>query len=52
MLDIPSEDYLTALENNKEFTKHQASATKDEDAAYAVFHYTPQHIMNNPRFEK
>lgn len=45
VVDCPSVEYLNSFLNQEAFTKHQASATCDNDFAYLVVHFTPSHIF-------
>jgi ribonuclease Z len=35
---------------NEIFSKHQSTATRDEDVAHTVVHFTPQKIMDHPKY--
>nr|XP_008197361.1 PREDICTED: ribonuclease Z, mitochondrial isoform X2 [Tribolium castaneum] len=52
VLECPSEEYLDSLIDCEEFKKHQETATKDEDLAHTVVHFTPQKIINHPRYKE
>lgn len=49
VIDCPSEEYLDSLEAKTEFAAHQKSAQHEEDVATLVVHFTPSHVMMNPR---
>nr|CAD7441864.1 unnamed protein product [Timema bartmani] len=50
VVDCPSVDYLDRLVNHSVFTKHQATATSENDVAYLVVHFTPQGVMEDSRY--
>nr|CAD7262484.1 unnamed protein product [Timema shepardi] len=50
VVDCPSVDYLDRLVNHAVFTKHQATATSENDVAYLVVHFTPRVVMEDPRY--
>ena len=50
VLECPSEAYLDSLVDNEIFKKHQATAVRNEDFAHTVVHFTPQKIMNHPKY--
>lgn len=52
VLECPSEEYLDSLLANEEFAKHQSTATKDEDLALTVVHFTPQTVINHPQYKE
>lgn len=50
-MECPSEDYLESFLSHPAFARHQMSATpKEEDVPYCVIHFTPQQVMDNPRY--
>ncbi|CAH0564098.1 unnamed protein product [Brassicogethes aeneus] len=51
VVDCPTVEYLDSMVESEEFRKHQKFATKDEDLAYLVVHFTPQNVMDNPRYK-
>lgn len=51
VVECPSEDYLEPFVNHPVFAKHQmGGVSKTEDIPYCVVHFTPQSVMNNPRY--
>jgi ribonuclease Z len=52
VLECPSEEYLDSLVENEIFSKHQSTATRDEDVAHTVVHFTPQKIMDHPKYKQ
>lgn len=38
--------------NNEVFKKHQAETDNDVDLAYLVVHFTPQIVMNHPKYKE
>lgn len=46
------EDYLESFVNHPAFAQHQATATMSNknDTPYCVIHFTPQRVMDNPRY--
>ncbi|XP_044272419.1 ribonuclease Z, mitochondrial isoform X2 [Tribolium madens] len=52
VVECPSEEYLDSLIESGEFKKHQSTATKDDDLAHTVVHFTPQKILNHPKYKE
>lgn len=50
VLEVPSEEYLPSLVESDCFSSHQMTATRDQDAAKVVVHFTPPHIMEHPSY--
>uniref|UniRef100_A0A1B6FUU4 Zinc phosphodiesterase ELAC protein 2 n=1 Tax=Cuerna arida TaxID=1464854 RepID=A0A1B6FUU4_9HEMI len=51
VVECPTEEFLDSLEEEEMFKRHQASATDPNITAYLVVHFTPPHIMANPRYQ-
>lgn len=51
-IDVPSESYLADFEKNEAFTPYQRTATKPDDIALVVVHFTPERVMEHPAYKK
>jgi ribonuclease Z len=52
-MDIPNEDYLTALvSNGDQFLPYQSTASSETDAAMVIVHFTPQHIVETETYRQ
>lgn len=53
VVDIPSVEYLAGLEDVRSlFEPHQAGAKCDDDRATMVIHFTSQHILEHPEYQR
>ncbi|CAH1109294.1 unnamed protein product [Psylliodes chrysocephalus] len=52
VVDCPTVDYLDSLHANEMFKKHQKTAEYEKDIASVVIHFTPQEIVNHPRYQE
>ncbi|KAJ8965129.1 hypothetical protein NQ314_004354 [Rhamnusium bicolor] len=52
IVDCPTEEYLDSLLNNDMLRKHQIFAQNEEDLACLVVHFTPQEVVQHPRYKK
>ncbi|XP_067209587.1 ribonuclease Z, mitochondrial isoform X3 [Linepithema humile] len=50
IVECPSEDYLESFVNHPAFAQHQTTTSSKDDAPYCIIHFTPQKIMDNPRY--
>lgn len=50
VVEVPSEDYLKSLLEAESFKRHQVTASRDEDAAKVVVHFTPSSVMRHPSY--
>lgn len=50
-VDIPDESYLSALTASTAFKPHMQSATKEDDVALIVVHFSPEEMMDNPVYK-
>ncbi|CAN7994546.1 unnamed protein product [Ixodes pacificus] len=50
VVEVPSEEYLDPLLENAAFTSHQAAATREQDAARVVVHFSPPSVMEQPAY--
>lgn len=49
-MECPSEDYLDSFVSHPAFVRHQAPTENTDDSPCCVIHFTPQKIMDNPRY--
>ncbi|CAL4134523.1 unnamed protein product, partial [Meganyctiphanes norvegica] len=52
VVEAPSESYLDALLASPDFTPHTAKATNESEMAEVVIHFTPPHVMIDPRYKE
>ncbi|XP_068213231.1 ribonuclease Z, mitochondrial-like [Palaemon carinicauda] len=52
VVETPTVAYLDSLLESTAFTKYQASAAGDGDLAEVVVHFTPAHVMKDPRYQE
>lgn len=53
VLDIPSVDYLDGLQDqNPMYERFQATAVNNDDRAVLVIHFSPQNIIEEPRYQQ
>lgn len=50
VVECPSEDYLESFVNHPAFARHQTATSSENDAPYCIIHFTPQKVMDNPRY--
>lgn len=50
VVECPSEDYLESFVNQSAFARHQTTISNENDMPYCIVHFTPQVVMNNPRY--
>lgn len=50
VLECPDESYLSSLVTKTEFARHQLGGP--EDAASAIFHFTPPEVMRLPQYQQ
>ncbi|GLG99578.1 Zinc phosphodiesterase ELAC protein 2, partial [Gryllus bimaculatus] len=51
VVECPSVQYIENLVNNQLISQYQSSAVKEEDMASLIVHFTPQHVMTDPRYK-
>lgn len=44
------EDYLESFVNHPAFARHQATTSNENDTPYGIVHFTPQKMMDDPRY--
>lgn len=52
VIEIPTEAYLDSLLECPTFMQYQPSEASDSDLAEVVVHFTPSHVMANPRYQE
>lgn len=52
VVECPSLDYIENLVNNPILSRHQVTASKEEDTASLIVHFTPQNVMNDSRYKQ
>ncbi|XP_015188862.1 PREDICTED: ribonuclease Z, mitochondrial isoform X2 [Polistes dominula] len=52
VVDCPNEDYLESFVNETAFVKHQKNALDENDKPYCIIHFTPQEIIDNPKYKE
>lgn len=50
VVEVPSEEYLDSLLESEAFAAHQASASREQDAARVVVHFSPPSVMESPSY--
>ncbi|XP_072746918.1 ribonuclease Z, mitochondrial isoform X2 [Anoplolepis gracilipes] len=50
IVDCPMEDYLESFVNHPAFAQHQTTASNENDTPYCIIHFTPQRVMDDPRY--
>lgn len=52
VVECPSEDYLESFVNHPDFAKLQTTTSNECDAPYCIVHFTPQKVIDTPRYTK
>ncbi|XP_044732048.1 ribonuclease Z, mitochondrial isoform X2 [Chrysoperla carnea] len=50
--DCPNENYLDSFVTKPEWIHYQSTATKDDNLAVVVFHFSPPEITTHPRYQE
>ncbi|CAL1689320.1 unnamed protein product [Lasius platythorax] len=50
IVECPLEDYLESFVNHPAFAQHQATMSNENDTPYCIIHFTPQRVMDDPRY--
>ncbi|XP_014614352.1 PREDICTED: ribonuclease Z, mitochondrial [Polistes canadensis] len=52
VVDCPNEKFLESFVNEAAFVKHQKNASDENDKPYCIIHFTPQEIIDNPKYKE
>ncbi|XP_076390326.1 ribonuclease Z isoform X2 [Megachile rotundata] len=51
VIECPNEEYINSLVNHPAFSKYQQPIIKEENEICAIFHFTPEEIYNDVRYQ-
>ncbi|KAI4475340.1 hypothetical protein M0802_015198 [Mischocyttarus mexicanus] len=52
VVDCPNENYLESFISEAAFVKHQKNTSDENDKPYCIIHFTPQEIIDNPKYKE
>lgn len=50
VVECPTEDYLESFVNHPAFAQYQTAMSEVNDIPYCIVHFTPQIVMDDPRY--